>query len=182
MLQIPRNVANKPLHSKDAGSKMLQVRCKRGTQGQNALVPCKQVPKPCTYCANKMFQLQKMLKYSFLSFFPVWRLGVNLKYFFQLSVFPGSTRKDLPIDPNSNVKNQVYKWKFWSTSGFCIILWISLGFQHFSAPGNLRWSTACREDRFLLLPFSDLLNAENSWLQAALEFLRLRVTWHRLGM
>ena len=178
MLQIPRNVANKPLHSKDAGS-TVQTRDSR--------------PKRFKYHVNKFqnlahivqikcFSCTKCSKVQFLKFFPVWRLGVNLKYFFQLSVFPGSTRKDLPIDPNSNVKNKVYKWKFWSTSGFCIILWISLGFQHFSAPGNLRWSTACREDRFLLLPFSDLLNAENSWLQAALEFLRLRVTWHRLGM
>ena len=37
MLQITRNAADNPLHSTDAGSKMLRARCKQGIQGQNAL-------------------------------------------------------------------------------------------------------------------------------------------------
>ena len=37
MLQIPRNIADNPKCSTDAGSKMLRARCKQGIQGQNAL-------------------------------------------------------------------------------------------------------------------------------------------------
>lgn len=37
MWQIPRDAANNPLHSTDAGFKMLPVRCKQEIQGQNAL-------------------------------------------------------------------------------------------------------------------------------------------------
>ena len=35
MLQIPRNTEDNTLCSTDAGSKMLQARCKQGIQGKN---------------------------------------------------------------------------------------------------------------------------------------------------
>ena len=52
MLQIPRNTADNPLRSTDAGSKML-----RGIQGHRVYLPGKfhiEVPKPCKKAKRKI--------------------------------------------------------------------------------------------------------------------------------